>query len=82
MKENEHIIIDVRTKEEYGESHIKGAINIPYDKIDESNLDKDKIIFVYCASGTRSKVAFNTLIESGYTVYDLGSFSQIDLPEE
>ena len=34
MEEN-YIIIDVRTKEEYVEEHIAGAINIPYDKIEE-----------------------------------------------
>ena len=40
MKENEYIILDVRTKEEYEESHIDGYINIPYDEIYESiNLD-------------------------------------------
>ena len=83
MKENEHIIIDVRTKEEYLSSHIVGAINIPYDEIDESiNLDKDKIIFVYCQSGRRSQIAFNNLKELGYTVYDLGAFEDIKLTKE
>lgn len=81
MKENEHIIIDVRTKEEYEESHIKGSINIPYDELDES-LDKNRIIFVYCKSGGRSSIAYNTLTNLGYTVYDLGAFSEIDLPKE
>ena len=83
MAENEYIIVDVRTEEEYDESHISGAINIPYDEINEnSNLDKNKIIFVYCRSGARSEVAFNTLTDLGYTVYDLGAFSEIDLPKE
>jgi len=83
MNEQEHIIIDVRTKEEYRESHIKDAINIPYDQIDEDiDMDKDKVIFVYCKSGGRSEVAFNTLTDLGYTVYDLGAFSSIDLPKE
>lgn len=83
MAEKEYIIIDVRTKEEYEESHIVEAINIPYDEIDENtNLDKNKNIFVYCKSGNRSEVAFNTLTNLGYTVYDLGSFDEIDLPKE
>lgn len=76
MAENEYIIVDVRTKEEYEESHISGAINIPYDEITDNNtLDKDKIIFVYCRSGARSEIAFNTLTNLGYTVYGLGAFS-------
>lgn len=83
MQEGNYIIIDVRTKEEYDEGHIKDAINIPYDEIDENtNLDKDKTIFVYCRSGARSSNAYNTLKNLGYTVYDLGALSSIDLPKE
>lgn len=83
MIENEYIFVDVRTIEEYNESHIVGAINIPYDKINKNiNLDKDKIIFVYCRSGNRSRVAYNTLTNLGYNVYDLGAFSEIALPKE
>lgn len=83
MEDNEYIIVDVRTEEEYEELHIKDSINIPYDEIDNDvDLDKSKIIFVYCKSGRRSEIAFNTLIDLGYTVYDLGAFSKIDLPKE
>ena len=83
MREKEHIILDVRTKEEYEENHIIKSKNIPYDQIDE-NLKKDKniIIFVYCRSGSRSKIAKDKLEEMGYTVYDLGGLSNIDLPKE
>ena len=80
MSENEYIIVDVRTSEEYKESHLKDAINIPYDQLNNT-LDKDKIIFVYCRSGTRSKIAYDTLIKLGYNVYDLGAFEEIDLPK-
>ena len=83
MKEKEYIIVDVRTKEEYEQLHVKGSINIPYDEIDESiDLDKDKNIFVYCKSGSRSSIAYNTLDRLGYNVYDLGGISEIDLPKE
>jgi len=81
INSNNYIIIDVRTNEEYNESHISGAINIPYNELDNS-LDKNKIILVYCKSGARSQIAFNNLTNLGYTVYDLGAFSQIDLPKE
>jgi len=78
----EHIIVDVRTKEEYEESHIKDAINIPYNEIGESKvLDKNKMILVYCYSGSRSKIATDTLKSLGYQVYDLGAYSKIDLPK-
>lgn len=80
MKEKEYSILDVRTKEEYDELHIRGAINIPLDEINDTiNLDKNNNIFVYCRSGNRSSKALNKLKELGYTVYDLGGISSIDL---
>ena len=83
MKERDYIIIDVRTKDEYNKSNIKGSINIPYDEINENiNLDKEKLIFVYCKSGRRSNVAFSKLTDFGFEVYDLGAFDDIDLPKE
>lgn len=83
MEENEYIIVDVRTNEEYGKTHLVDAINIPYDEIDENTkLDKDKLIFVYCKSGNRSSIAYNTLTELGYNVYDLGAYSKINLPKQ
>lgn len=83
MNNNEYIIVDVRTKEEYDSGHIKDAINIPYDEIDENTkLDKSKMIFVYCLSGGRSSKAYDTLVSLGYSVYDLGAYENIDLPKE
>ena len=83
MADGNYIIVDVRTKEEYESSHIRGAINIPYDEIDESiELDKSKKILVYCQSGNRSKKAFVSLTNIGYNVYNLGGIEDIDLPKE
>lgn len=68
------IIIDVRTKDEFDEKHIKSAVNIPVDEISSIKEKKDKPIIVYCQSGNRSKVAAQKLIDLGYTkVYNLGS---------
>ncbi len=83
IEKDNYIIVDVRTKEEYEESHIKGAINIPYDEINENiKLDKSKTIMVYCKSGTRSNIAYNTLISLGYDSYDMGAFDNINLDKE
>ncbi len=83
LKENNYIIVDVRTKEEYDTSHIVGSINIPYDTIDENTgLDKSKTIMVYCRSGKRSSIATETLKNLGYNVLDLGSFDSINLDKE
>ncbi len=83
MENGEYIILDVRTKEEYENGHIKNAINISYEQINkEVDLDKEKTIFVYCKSGNRSKIAYTTLKDLGYTVYDLGAFDSLDLEKE
>lgn len=84
IKDKKYVVIDVRTKEEFNEKHVKGAINIPYDEIDNNiKLKKDEIILVYCKSGRRSDIAYNTLKKMGYkVVYDLGSIDNVKLPIE
>lgn len=67
----ELIILDVRTKEEYDSGHIKNAILIPYDQINQ-NIDrikqyKDKPVLVYCRTGRRSAIAVKVLIDNGYS---------------
>ena len=58
MKDDNAVILDVRTIDEYNELHIKGAICIPVDTIDESISsflpDTGQVILVYCRSGNRS----------------------------
>ena len=76
-KDDGHVIVDVRTYDEYFEGHIPGAINIPNEVIEEeceNELpDKDQIILVYCRSGRRSKEASQKLFDKGYTrVYEFG----------
>jgi rhodanese-related sulfurtransferase len=72
-----HIIVDVRTQDEFDEGHIPGAICIPNESIGDkqpSELpDLDQIILVYCRSGRRSKEASQKLADIGYTrVYEFG----------
>ena len=77
IKENNYIIVDVRTPDEYNEGHLKDAINIPVDEIEENIFDKTKTILVYCRSGNRSKTAYNSLTKMGYTAYDMGAYDNI-----
>ena len=69
--EEGYIILDVRTREEYDQGHIPGAILIPNTEIEEKAegvlTDKDQLILVYCRSGRRSKIAAEALVELGYT---------------
>lgn len=69
--EKDYIILDVRTIEEFNESHIDGAILIPdyeiKEKAEETLTDKNQLILVYCRSGRRSKLASAQLAKMGYT---------------
>ena len=70
--EDNAVIIDVRSNDEYNTGHIKDSINIPVDNIATVNYDKDTVIIVYCASGMRSATAADSLVNAGYTnVYNL-----------
>ena len=60
MNENEdYIILDVRTVEEYNNGHIPNAICIPNETISEDVINrlpkKEQLILIYCRSGNRSK---------------------------
>ena len=48
-------IVDVRTKAEYQQGHIKGSINIPLNNLSNhyASLKKDKPVITCCASGVR-----------------------------
>ena len=83
--QEDYIILDTRTQEEYDESHIPGAILIPHDQIKEKAeallTDKDQLILVYCRSGRRSKLAAEDLAALGYTnIKEFGGI--IDWPYE
>ena len=81
IKNKNITIIDVRTAEEYKTGHVEGAINIPYDEIEnEVNYDKEQAIAVYCRTGVRSSEAAKTLEKMGYTkIYDLGGIENFNV---
>lgn len=62
-------IVDVRTKNEYQQGHIKGSINIPLNNLSNhyQKLKKDKPVITCCASGMRSASAKNLLKSNGFT---------------
>ena len=83
--EQDYIILDTRTQEEYDEGHIPGAIVISHEEIKEKAesvlKDKNQLILVYCRSGRRSKLASEDLVELGYTnIKEFGGI--IDWPYE
>ena len=69
--ESDYLILDVRTREEYEQGHIPGAVCVPNESIGSGEISalprKDQLILVYCRSGNRSKQAAQKLADAGYT---------------
>lgn len=72
LKDENAILLDVRTVEEYNEGHLKHSINIPLGEIKFNKLDKNKKIYVYCRSGSRSQSACFELTDKGFEAIDIG----------
>lgn len=70
------VILDVRTKEEFGSGHIPNAKSFPLyeipSRVGELEKFKDEPILVYCATGGRSPAAIKHLLENNFTnIYHL-----------
>ena len=81
-KDDNAVIIDVRTEEEIEAGFIPGAIHLDFYKPQEfleelDKLDKSKHYYLYCRSGNRSALATDALLQLGYkNVYSLtGGFN-------
>ncbi len=63
------MFLDVRTPKEYAEGHIKGAVLIPVQELEQrmAEVPKDKQVYVYCHSGGRSSRAASMLAQHGYS---------------
>ena len=83
------IVLDVRTPSEFAQGHIKGAINISHDQIND-NLSKiigykNQTVVVHCRSGRRAVSAENTLRAAGFSDLrhldgDMNGWQAADLP--
>lgn len=82
-------IIDIRSSLDFSNGHIKGAINIPFAKVNEhfTEISRDKPVYVYCYTGQtagQTVAVLNTIgvnalsIEGGF---DLGWIPE-NLPVE
>jgi rhodanese-related sulfurtransferase len=61
-------LVDVRTPAEFSAGSVKGAVNIPLDKISAqlAKFKGKKHIVVFCRSGNRSSQAKNILEQNGF----------------
>ena len=69
-KKEQYLVIDVREKHEYEAGHVRYAINIRLNDIENKLSDiadlKDKNIIVICRSGRRSMAAAKILQKNGF----------------
>ena len=61
-------LLDVREQREYEAGHLLGAVNLPYERLDEveAEIPKDRPVVIYCAYGGQSLLAARKLAGCGY----------------
>ncbi|MGL4830298.1 MAG: rhodanese-like domain-containing protein [Vibrio sp.] len=80
MVDENALLVDVRTVEEYAQGHLENALNWPLSDIETAfqAVEKNRPIVVYCRSGNRSGIAQKYLIEQGYTqVHNGGGYDEM-----
>lgn len=73
------VVLDVRTKEEFAEGHVPGAINIPLDELllFLYMIPRGKPVLVCCQSGGRSAIATGKLQDHGFNAYNGGRWTKV-----
>jgi hydroxyacylglutathione hydrolase len=66
--EDHFVLLDVRATQEYEDSHIKGAVNIPVAELRTryEELDPFKTTVLVCSSGNRSSLGTSILKQHGF----------------
>lgn len=84
ISEKPGTIIDVRTKDEYEQAHLKNAdFQLDFLKEEEfqkkiEELDKNETYYLYCRSGNRSGKAARLMKSRGFeNVYNVGGFQDL-----
>jgi len=75
------LVVDVRTDGEWAGGHLAGAVHVPLGGGFEAAMagyDRDRPVYLYCASGARSGRAASILEGMGFTrVVNAGGFSSL-----
>lgn len=73
VKENEAVILDVRTSKEFEGGHIEGAVNINVDDLRDNlqHLDNNKVYAIYCQVGLRGYLANRIMRNNGFKAVNL-----------
>jgi glyoxylase-like metal-dependent hydrolase (beta-lactamase superfamily II)/rhodanese-related sulfurtransferase len=63
------VVVDVRKEVEFGDAHIKGAVNIPLIEMNDpgrmADIEDHHNLYIHCASGYRSTIASSLLKRQG-----------------
>jgi hydroxyacylglutathione hydrolase len=63
------LVLDVRRETEFGDGHVRGALNMPLDDLADpgnmANLEEEQNIYVHCGGGYRSVIAASLLKKQG-----------------
>ncbi|MBL4931775.1 CoA-disulfide reductase [Clostridium paridis] len=73
FKNDDYMLVDVRSEVEFNNGHLEGAVNIPVDDLRErlNELDKNKTIVEYCQVGLRGYIADRILSQNGFKVLNV-----------
>lgn len=74
VQKKKAIVVDVRSKAEWDQSHLKIAKFIPTDVIRHpekcanavKSFKKDQVVYVHCKRGARAKICAGVLTQMGY----------------
>jgi len=87
LRNQHHVLLDVRQPGEWKSGHAKAAVHIPLGEVAKRmhEIEQDKPVVVICASGNRSAMAATALAKSGFeTVYNfsggMGAWQGAGLP--
>ncbi len=67
------VLVDLRTRQEYGAAHLRGAVNLPFQEIAGRfrELPADKTLVFYCGRGAQSMRVCGRLCRMGFRVVNL-----------
>lgn len=82
------VVLDVRRVTEFGDGHLKNAINLPLNDMNDpatmADIEDEQNLYVHCAGGYRSVIASSLLKKEGFHNLRnvLGGWDQIKLQEK
>ena len=67
------VVVDVREPLEYVAGHVPGAVLMPMGQLPVrlAELDREKPVFVICATGNRSRPVTQALRQAGYDAWSV-----------